>query len=377
MEKRLSVQNPGLQLYTTPGTYPVTLQVTNTSGCGNTIVHNAIIHPNPAINAGVDTTICKFTDALLHSTGADFYTWTSHPSLSCTSCAEPIAKPEKTITYAVTGKTIFGCSKEDFVTVKVLQPFKMGIRDNDTVCLGNSVVLKATGADKYQWSPSTWLNNTNTGTPKSTPTSSITYKVVGSDSLGCFEDEGSVTIKLYTKPHVEIANGESIVVQAGTPVKLTTKNSPDIVDWKWYPSKWLSCSTCAETIAAANENITYHVTAANQGHCEASDDVTISVICNNANVYVPNTFSPNHDGSNDVFYPRGTGLYTIKSFKIFNRWGQVVFSKNGISANDPQVGWDGTLNGAILQPDVYVYTLEVICQNNNILPIKGNVTLIR
>lgn len=375
--KTSRLQNPGMQAYASAGTYPVTVKVTNSSGCFDSVVRQAIIHPKPPVNAGADTAICKFTSFTLHATGADNYTWNADPSLSCTTCGTPVARPDRAITYYVSGKTIYGCTNEDSITVKVQQPFKMEVSKDDTVCLGETVVLKATGADRYEWTPSAFLDNANTGTPKSTPASSITYKVVGKDSLGCFEDERNVKLKVYPKPQIEITNGENIILQAGSSVKLSTKNSQDVTDWKWYPGKWLSCDSCSEPLAAPGDNITYRVTAANEGQCEARDEITINIICNNANVYIPNTFSPNRDGTNDVFYPRGTGLYTIKSFKIFNRWGQTVFSKSGISANDSQYGWDGTLNGALLQADVYVYILEVVCSNNTTLPIKGNVTLVR
>lgn len=375
--KTADIQIPGAETYATAGTYPVTLKATNSSGCYDSVVQQAVIHPKPPVNAGTDTAICKFNSITLHPSGADSYLWTSQPSLSCTGCAAPAANPDATITYHVKGKTVFGCTNEDSIVVKVQQPFKIDVSKNDTVCLGESVILKATGADGYEWTPATWLDNAKTGTPKSTPAASITYKVVGKDSLGCFKQEGTVKLRVYPKPSIEITNGDNIIVQAGGSSRLSTKNSPDIINWRWYPANWLSCSSCAEPITAPNDNITYHVTASNEGHCEAHDDISISIICNNANVYVPNTFSPNHDGSNDVFYPRGTGLYTIKSFKIFNRWGQMVFSRNGINANDPQFGWDGTFNGALLQPDVYVYTMEVLCSNNVTLPVKGNVTLVR
>lgn len=371
------VEDPSTQQYAAGGTYPVTLKATDGNGCYDSVVQQVIIHPKPVVSAGADTTICKFTGLKLHATGADNYTWTYQPSLSCTNCATPTAKPDETITYHLLGKTVFNCTNEDSITVNVQQPFKIEVNENDTVCLGKSIVLKAAGADIYQWSPSTWLDNANSATPKSTPTSSITYKVIGKDRFGCFADERDVKLKVYSKPTIEITNGDNIVVSAGGSIKLLTKNSPDVINWKWSPSRGLNCIDCAEPIAAPGDNITYHVTASNEGHCEAGDDISISVICNNANVYMPNTFSPNNDGSNDIFYPRGTGLYTIKSFKIFNRWGQMVFSENGINANDPQYGWDGTFNGVLLQPDVYVYILEVVCTNNVILPIKGNVTLIK
>lgn len=375
--KTAGIMKPGPQTYTTAGTYPVILKVTNSDGCYDSVVRQAVIHPKPRVNAGADTAICKFTASALSATGADSYTWRADPSLSCTNCATPTAKPGQTTTYYVSGKTAFGCINDDSVMVKVQQPFKLEVSKDDTVCRGESIVLKATGADQYEWTPSLYLDNSKTATPKSTPDATITYKVVAKDSLGCFKDEGSVKLKVYPKPTIEITNGENIIVQVGNSIELSTKNSPDVINWKWYPGKWLSCTTCSKPVAAPQNNIAYTVIAANEGHCEARDTITVSVICNNANVYIPNTFSPNNDGANDIFYPRGTGLYSIKSFKIFNRWGQVVFSRGEMSANDPQYGWDGTLNSVSLPPDVYVYMVEVICSNNTTLPVKGNVTLIR
>ncbi|MBA2762989.1 MAG: gliding motility-associated C-terminal domain-containing protein, partial [Segetibacter sp.] len=97
----------------------------------------------------------------------------------------------------------------------------------------------------------------------------------------------------------------------------------------------------------------------------------------NGNVYVPNTFSPNNDGMNDVFYIRGKGIAAIKSLRIFNRWGTAVFSKLNFSINEPGAGWDGRYNGQSLTPDVFVYEAEIICDNNEVFPVKGNVTLIK
>ena len=375
--KTANVMKPDAQLFTTAGTYPVTLKATNSDGCYDSVVQQTIIHPKPPVNAGPDTAICKAAVYNLKATGADSYTWNADPSLSCTNCAAPIAKPAQTTIYKVLGKTVFGCINVDSVRVKVEQPFKITVSATDTLCHGESVVLKATGADLYQWTPSLWLDNPQSATPKSTPDSSVTYTVTGKDSIGCFKDQGSVKLKVYPKPVIEITNGDKIIVSAGSYVKLATKNSPDITAWNWYPGKWLSCTSCSDPTSTPHDNITYAVTASNAGKCEARDEVTISVICNNANVYIPNTFSPNHDGINDVFYPRGSGLFSIISIKIFNRWGQVVFSKNNINPNDPQYGWDGTLNGTLLQADVYVYMAEVICENNITLPLQGNITLVR
>ncbi|MBW7889861.1 MAG: gliding motility-associated C-terminal domain-containing protein [Chitinophagaceae bacterium] len=105
--------------------------------------------------------------------------------------------------------------------------------------------------------------------------------------------------------------------------------------------------------------------------------MVVDVACKTENYFVPNTFSPNGDGMNDVFYPRGRGLASVQSMKIYNRWGQLVFERRNFAANDPAKGWNGKKDGQVLPPDVYVYAIEFVCDNAQIVPMQGNVTLIR
>ena len=100
-------------------------------------------------------------------------------------------------------------------------------------------------------------------------------------------------------------------------------------------------------------------------------------MCNNANIFVPNTFSPNGDGANDIFYPRGSGIFKIKNLKVYNRWGQIVFERSNVNANDASEGWNGSYKGEKLPPDIFVYVLEVVCENNTTLIFKGNIALIK
>ncbi len=108
----------------------------------------------------------------------------------------------------------------------------------------------------------------------------------------------------------------------------------------------------------------------------ARDKVTVHVICNNTNVFIPNTFSPNGNGTNDIFYPRGSGLFTIKALRIYNRWGALIFQKHNLTPNDPTAGWDGTYKGKLLSSDVFIYQVDVVCSNGSILSYRGNVSLI-
>jgi gliding motility-associated-like protein len=145
----------------------------------------------------------------------------------------------------------------------------------------------------------------------------------------------------------------------------------------WTPITNLNCSDCATPVAAPKKTTTYRVDVENIHGCKNYDEMTVSVFCNNGNLFMPNTFSPNNDGSNDVYYPRGKGLFRVKAFKIFNRWGELVFQKYDFSANDASKGWNGYYNNKPASPDVYVYSIDVICENNTVLNYRGNVALIR
>lgn len=372
-----TVKDPAAQLFNAPGTYPINVQVVNSSGCTGTFGKTVVIDPKPVIDAGPDTTICKTRAYTLQPTGGATYTWNPDVTLSCLNCPNPIATPSVTTTYYVTAKSVNGCVAVDSVLVKVAQPFKIAVEKANAVCVGKPVALKASGADFYQWTPSLYLDNASLSQPTSRPDSSMTYKVIGSDKRGCFKDSGTVSIKVHQIPTVDITNGESISVLLGSTATLSTVTTGNVTSYQWSPNQWLDCATCANPVTSAKDNITYSVTVTNEGKCTATDKITINMVCDNANVFLPNTFSPNGDGMNDRFYPRGSGLYTIKSFKVFNRWGQLVFEKRGMSPNVLTEGWDGKLNGLDQPTDVYVYLMELVCVNGQILPFKGNVTLLR
>lgn len=372
-----ALQSPDSQHYANAGTYTVNVTASNGTGCTGHATRQVIIHPNPVVSAGADTTACRNVAFNLHATGAATYVWDANPSLSCTNCASPVALPTSDITYMVTGTSAYGCIGRDTVAVRIKQPFTMHVGRGDTVCHGTPVTLSASGADLYQWSPSRWLSNANLASPVSVADSTITYAVIGRDLAGCFRDTGRVTVKVYPQPTIQILNGDNVLLEVGKNLAITCTHSPDVTKCTWEPAQWLSCSVCPDPVTAPKEDVTYTVTATNAGNCVATDKITINLVCGKANVYMPNTFSPNGDGMNDVYYPRGVGLYNIRSLRIYNRWGQAVFERYNMSANDPSQGWNGTFNGNKLQPDVYVYIMEVMCANNVVFPFKGNITLVR
>jgi len=370
-------QMPPTQLYPNAGSDSVQLVVTNSTGCTDTSKKYFPVYPLPSTNAGIDTAVCVGGSVTLQGSGADNYTWVSPDNtLSCHNCQNPIATPDTTTAYILNGYTTFGCTKSDTVVVNVIQPQNVTIVSAaDSICVGQSVQLKASGETSYLWTPAAGLSNPNSSDPIASPDTTTIYQVIGTDYKSCFADTQSVKINVFNYPTINA--GPNVTIIPGASYQINASGSSDINAIVWSPPAGLSCTTCLTPVATPILTTTYIVSVTNNGGCTASDSITIIVLCGNNNLFVPNTFSPNGDGMNDVFYVRGTGLSRIQSMLIFNRWGQVVFEKKDFPANDPSVGWDGTINGKPAPVDVYVYTIEVICNNSQIVPYHGNVALIR
>ncbi len=370
-----SLKTPPAQVYNIAGIHPISLIVSNPIGCKDTVNTNVEAYAIPTVNAGIDTFVCKGRGVSLNVTGASTYKWTPSIGLNCTTCASPRANPDTAIKYYVTGTTIHGCINTDSVNVIVKYPFIMTSSSRDTLCVGSSQRLFATGAEKYTWTPSIGLDNPTSATPLATPSATTNYMVIGTDDKHCFADTSIVPIIVFNIPTVEA--GDDKTINVGQTIELIPQISADVIDAKWSPTSSLMRSSFPGITVKPRETTTYKVEVKNNGGCTARDQLTINVLCDGANLFIPNTFSPNQDGSNDIFYPRGTGIFTIKRIKVFSRWGEVMYEKNNIKANDPTTGWDGTFKGKKLNPDVYVYIVEVSCDNNTILTFKGNVALIK
>ncbi|MBC7935118.1 MAG: PKD domain-containing protein [Rhizobacter sp.] len=357
------------------GTYNITLSATNSSGCKDTAMSSIQAFALPGVNAGTDKSICLGSGKALNATGAASYTWSPATGLSCTNCPSPLANPAIATQYIVTGKSAAGCIKKDSVWVNVHKPFRMQAGRADTLCAGESATLIAMGASTYQWSPSTGLNNTTGAVVKASPATTTRYMLVGSDSVGCFKDTAYFPVKVYPIPTVNA--GADIIMNVGQTKTIMPVISNDVTQVTWTPSTGIIRTIYPGIEIKPNYTTDYLVRVSNPGACTATDNVRVQVLCNNANVFIPNTFSPNGNGANEIFYPRGTGLFTIKSARIFNRWGEMVFERNNFKANDAGSGWDGSFRGQKLNPDVFVYVFEIICDNKETIVYKGDVALIR
>jgi len=370
-----SVKDPPAQVYSAAGNYIVTVFASNSSGCASPFSVPLQVYDLPTVNAGIDTTICVDASILLRPSGALSYRWNTSPYLSCTACDRPAARMPDNTNFVVEGMSDKGCKNRDTLLVKVVKPLKISVSPGDTLCLGESIRLTVAGGNIYQWSPAAGLINPQSSNILATPLQTTVYQVIATDSQYCYADTGKVQATVYPIPTFSVIK-DAVTILVGESTKLHSTSSADVVNWRWRPSLGLSCSRCAEPIASPRSTTNYTVEGINQGGCKTEDKVTVTVICNNTNIFIPNTFSPNNDGMNDVFFPRGKGIAHIRSMLIFNRLGVLVFSKKDFGINNQLSGWNGSYNGSKQPSDVYVYSIDVVCDNNEVFSLKGNITLI-
>ena len=170
------------------------------------------------------------------------------------------------------------------------------------------------------------------------------------------------------------------IAEAGTDITICRDNSVVLgsstlsgCKYKWTPASSLNIDTIAQPVASPQVTTTYYLTLTDPFYQITTDSVVVIVQndCNNATVYIPNIFSPNSDGQNDVFLVHGENIETL-NFAIYNRWGEKVFE-----TQNKNEGWDGNYKGKPCSPDVYVYHATIMFKDGTETSRKGNVTLVR
>ncbi len=280
---------------------------------------------------------------------------------------------------SLTATTRSGCTQTYTDTVRVPRTPQPVISLEDMTCAER--LLNLNGNLAYPDTAIHWSWNFGDGRTSAAQNNAIQYPnpgtyniaVSAANFLGC---TGNAVHSLEVAPLPVVAT-QSAQIIVSNEVELPVTYSPGVVSYAWTPPGGLSCTDCPHPVARPQFTQTYTVTATDNNTCTATAEVTVSVVCTNENYFVPNTFSPNGDGMNDVFYPRGRGLARVQSMRVFNRWGQLVFERKNFMANDPSSGWDGKMRGQPLPSDAYVYVIEFVCDNATVIPFKGNITLIR
>jgi gliding motility-associated-like protein len=362
-------------LYNNGGDYKVLLVVEH-QGCTDTTMHLLTVHTLPEVAlASKNVLLCLGDSAVLQAHNGVQYQWS--PAIAITDAAidAPAVFPVSDTRYKVVVTNQYGCINKDSLLVKLSYPFTIASMYDTTVCQGEKVQLTANGAVTYKWIEGKNLDNTSIADPIATAVVTNDYAVVGYGNDACFTDTARFKLTVRPLPVIKGIGDTSLV--AGSSVPLTTAGSNDIVRYTWSPGFYLDCSNCASPVSTPKKSMKYVVTVANSNGCTVKDTIAITMHCAESSVFIPNTFTPNKDGRNDLFYPRGKGIRLVKYFRVYNRLGELIFERSDFMINDSSQGWDGSYNGKMPANGVFAYTSEMICDLGELYLLKGNVTLIR
>jgi len=252
-------------------------------------------------------------------------------------------------------------------TVTITQPaaISLTITSTPAACgsASGTATVNASGGTSpyaYLWNPTGQVTQTATGLSPGTYTTTVT------DANGCTQTQ-AVTVTMVSGPNATVSASPMNII-LGDSTQLTATGG---ITYSWAPSTGLSCITCANPTATATATITYCVFVTDANGCTDSACITINVEIPCGNIFVPNAFSPNSDGQNELECVLGDCIETFL-FSIYDRWGEQVFE-----TTNQKICWDGTYKGKPMNTAAFVYYLEATLTNGEKISRKGNISLIR
>lgn len=372
--------------YSTPGTYDVSFLVTD-STCLITDTAFITIEVTPQVQLEnipqVDLCEPDTVTLTVNSFGtADEFIWSTNSNFSDTLNDN---LEDSTFNFYASNSGYYyvmvqndGCLLVDSVLVLVASS-ALELNGDTGICLGEETLITASSESSYisftnyNWSDdSIIVSGDGSNQVVVNPTISQYVYLIVESSNGCIISDSIL---------VEVSDIDTSLVNAyasddsapvGGTVTLTAEPGGGFF-YSWFPPGNLTDPNSQTTDAMLTETTTYFVEVSD-GICAKTAQVTVKVygfICEEPFVYVPNAFTPNGDGENDIMFVRSSVVEELV-FRIYNRWGELVFETTDINQ-----GWDGTFKGKLSDPDVYDYYLEGFCIDGQEFLIQGNITLIR
>jgi gliding motility-associated-like protein len=236
------------------------------------------------------------------------------------------------------------------------------------ICQGETVELMATGGVSYAWSPTTGLDDANAQTVQASPETSVNYTVTVTDENDCVATTQSFVLVYQPPPSISV----DTILRIGD-TDIAGLNLGGGFTYQWTPDIELECDTCPTTLFRPLEDREYTLTISDTVGCFSTESYFFFEILEVASVVVPDAFTPNGDGVNDIIYVEGWGIEELISFQIYNRWGELIFE-----TADENEGWDGSYKGEVQNPDSYAYV--VVAKNfifGNPETFKGFIDLVK
>jgi gliding motility-associated-like protein len=362
------------------GNYPG-IKVKDANGCVASTSVIVTLIDDMFLNPMRDTTICAESSVQLFpdlSPQASVFNWSTivSPALTNTlndsTIKNPVATPTDTIVYTL--KAYWGiCYREDTIKVSVLHKPIPYAGEDVTVCYENSdtilfgSVRDTSGTVNYSWSPANTCSNPNDNITTVSPENTQLYTLTVTDNYGCnYSVKDSVLVTL--QPPVPAFAGRDTIAAIGIPLQLNANGGDD---YEWSPANFFSNPGISNPYITITDDQLFTLVVTAGGHCLGYDTVFVRAY-QDTGYYIPSSFTPNGDGVNDFFRAIPVGVASTEYFRIYNRFGQLIFQTNKWLK-----GWDGNYQGKKQPMGTYIWTVKGLSTKGTVIEKSGTVLLIQ
>jgi gliding motility-associated-like protein len=324
------------------------------------------IHDLPVVTAGSNSPVCEGKSVNLTATGGTSYTWLG-PAGYTSILQNPVltAAANAAGNYIVTVKDQFGCVNTASAMVTILSKTVIDVFPKSaSFCMGDSVLLTATGGLSYLWTPAIGLSDPNAAITYAKPAATATYIVTATAANTC-TDSLAVKISVFKKPVVWA--GDDMVLTKGQSAMLNAVLDTAGVNYFWTPFDFLNDPSLLRPVTKPNRDIAYTLHAVSGFGCGVSTDTVLIKVYND--LYIPNAFTPDGNGKNDRWEIKALAAYPLAKVLLYNRLGELVFASKSVYDY-----WDGTYKSKKAAAGAYIYVIDL---KNNSPVIKGEVLVVR
>ncbi|GAA4322826.1 choice-of-anchor L domain-containing protein [Flaviaesturariibacter amylovorans] len=350
---------------------PATVSVRDVNGCAKDSSLTIPLLSDLVVDAGPRDTICEGTSVRLAAqTNATTLNW-SGGTFSDPAVADPTVSPAADSWFrlsVVRGR----CTGVDSVFIKVWPAPRPNAGLDTGICVGLTVRLRGSGGVQYQWRPAAALNDPRSQEPIVQPERDTEYYLDVVDANGCSSLRPD-TVFIDVVPAVRAFAGRDTVAAVGQPLQLRALDlgNSGVTSYQWTPAASLDFPDRPDPVALPDRDTRYRVVLRTPQGCTGTAYVNVKVF-DRADIYVPDAFTPNRDGRNDVLRGIPVGIRTFRFLRIYNRWGELIFE-----TTTERSGWDGTVRGLQQDTGVYIWVAEGIDHRGQPVSRRGTVTLIR
>lgn len=316
----------------------------------------------------MDICVADTAHLFAFSNGANAYQWAGNNIVSPKDSADIFAHPLSNAWYFITA-TLGSCRATDSMQVRIFDYPNIRVYGDTTMCAGKAISIHVRGnADRYTWTPATQVSDVNSLDPVIAPLISTAFHVEATDTTGCTKPvDKRVIINVIHKFKANAGNDTTIT--AGQSLQL---NAGGAINYVWTPAAGLSDPNISNPKAVLNTDMEYYVKVSDDEGCTEYDSLHVRVLKTGYDILVPNAFTPNGDGLNDIFRPIPVGIKEFYSFEIYDRWGKIVFR-----STESNKGWDGRVNAQPAQTGTYVWIVKGMTVDNKLIEKHGAVVLLR